>query len=150
MKELLQIGAAFIACSVFAILYNAQRNKILLCGLGGAISWISYIVIATQITNIFTISMLSAIVVTAYAEALARYTKCPATIYLIPSILPLVPGGSLYYTTNALVTNNKAQFAKYGQNTLYAALGIAIGIVVISIFVYYFNRYRRSRTNVPS
>ena len=66
-----------------------------------------------------------------YAEILARHMKCPATLFVVPAILPLVPGGSLYYTLDAAVHGDMAATKQIGSETLIAALAISAGISVV-------------------
>ena len=40
----------------------------------------------------------ASVVLTIYAEILARVVKCPATLFLVTAAVPLIPGGSLYNT----------------------------------------------------
>ena len=63
--------------------------------------------------------------------------KAPATVFLIPSIIPLVPGGRLYYTMRAIVDGDADSAKIYAMETIVIALGIAVGIVVISLVFYH-------------
>lgn len=38
-----------------------------------------------------------------WSEGMARVRKAPANIFMIPGIIPLLPGGALYYTMSALI-----------------------------------------------
>lgn len=82
-------------------------------------------------------NLIPAAVVTFYAEVLARIVKAPATVFLIPSIIPLVPGGRLYYTMRAIVDGEGNDARVYAMETLVIALGIAVGIVVVSLIFYH-------------
>ena len=82
-------------------------------------------------------NLITAAVVTFYAEVLARIVKAPATVFLIPSIIPLVPGGRLYYTMRAIVDGEGNDARVYAMETLVIALGIAVGIVVVSLIFYH-------------
>ena len=62
--------------------------------------------------------------------------KAPAIIFILPSIIVLIPGGSFYYTMSYLVNGNQQLFQEWGGRTLLSALGIAVGIIVAS-FVFY-------------
>ena len=57
-------------------------------------------------------------------------------------MIPLVPGGSLYYTMSNLIARNAEQAAVYGANTLRVALGIAAGMILASVTVDALNRVR--------
>ena len=67
-----------------------------------------------------------------WAEILARIKKTPAQQYLIVGLIPLIPGGTLYYVMNALVTQNWPQAEVYGGRTASFVLGIAAGVSVTS------------------
>ncbi len=82
-------------------------------------------------------NLIPATIVTLYAELLARLVKAPATVFLIPSIIPLVPGGRLYYTMRAIVDGNEIKAKIFAKQTLVIALGIAVGIVIVSLVFYH-------------
>ena len=72
--------------------------------------------------------MLAAAFAIVYAEVLARRLKTPATLFVVPAILPLVPGGSLYYTMENVVHGRMEAARSFGTQTLIAALALAAGI----------------------
>ena len=63
---------------------------------------------------------------------MARVMKAPATIFLIVGIIPLVPGGGLYYTMEALLSGDTALFAQTGLETAACAGAIAVGVSMVS------------------
>lgn len=142
MKLIIQLCAVFIGCIAFSLVYKAKLKRLIFCGIGASCTWLVYALTSSVSDNFLIISMTAAAFATLFAETFARITKAPATIYLIPCILPLVPGGSLYYATSALVNGQEEQFTYFGQRTLYTSLGISIGIIVISICVFYFKQWR--------
>ena len=73
---------------------------------------------------------LATIVTTLYSQALARIVKSPATLFLVPSVVPMLPGGYLYYTMLYAVQGNWEQFLSEGVLTLSTAAAIAVGIMV--------------------
>lgn len=143
--KLLQLLGAFVACFFFSIIYHAKKKRLALCALSGVVGWSAYLIAEWLQFDYFACYMLAAAVVTLYAELMARFTKTPSTIYLITGILPLVPGGSLYYATSALVANDNAKFNYYSHQTIITALSISVGIIAVTLFFYYFNRYLRNR-----
>ena len=82
--------------------------------------------------------MIASMIVAAWSEILARIMKAPTNIFLITGIIPLLPGGALYYTMNALLEENRGEFLRNGTSTITSTLGIATGIVIASVFVVYF------------
>lgn len=142
---LLQILGAFISCVGFAIIYRTKKNRLFLSGLTAALGWAACCVVQSQTESVFTIYFIGAAFVTLFSEVMARVTKAPATIYLVPGLLPMVPGGSLYYTTYALVTGDESGAAYYGTRTALAAIGIAFGLVVVSVIMHYYNEIKLKR-----
>ena len=69
---------------------------------------------------------------TAGGEVFARIEKTPTTTFLVPSIIPLIPGGSLYYTMNFALNKQWAAFSHRGFYTLQLALSLAVGIIAVT------------------
>ena len=59
----------------------------------------------------------------------------PTTAFIMPSVISLVPGGSLYYTLLHLINKDSASALTSGTNTLLTAGGIAVGIVIVSVIM---------------
>ena len=148
MDYLLQILGAFISCVGFAIIFRTKKKRLILSGLSAALGWAACCIVQSQTESVFTIYFVGAAFVTLFSEIMARMTKAPATIYLVPGLLPMVPGGSLYYTTYALVVGNKADVAFYGIKTALAAIGIAFGLVVVSVIMHYYNEFKLGKRTV--
>ena len=123
---------AFIACASFCFIFQVRKPLfILLCSLNGALSWLVYL-----LTDFFPAEaaryFVATIAVSALAEILARLLKAPATIFLVIGIIPLVPGGGLYYTMSHLLDGELALFTQTGLNTIAAAGAIAVGVSLVS------------------
>jgi uncharacterized membrane protein YjjB (DUF3815 family) len=63
-----------------------------------------------------------------YAELLAHWMRSPTTLFVIPAIIPLVPGSSLYYAMSSAVQRDLTNAREYGSQTLELALAIAAGM----------------------
>ena len=74
-----------------------------------------------------------------YSEIFARVAKTPSNVILIPSTIPLLPGGNLYYSLSCLIRGDGSGFSHYTKETVLAGLGIALGAVVVSIVVTFTN-----------
>ena len=62
---------------------------------------------------------------------MARVNKNPATGYLMVGLLPLVPGGGLYYTMRYGIEGDMSNFLNKGLNTLGIAGSLAVGILLV-------------------
>ncbi len=134
-----QIIAAVIGSLGFALIFNLKREKIFYALLGAGMGWAVYLICAQFTDNAFVTNMVASVFCTASAEFLARLRKAPSTLFLIVHILPLVPGGSLYYSMRSFVLKDQEAFTRHGLNTLYVSAGIAVGILVVTSCIYILN-----------
>ncbi len=132
-KYVVMILTAAVGTLGYCLLINVKRNKIVYGCLGGVVSTFLYCVCVEAGLTPLLQNLIPAAVVTLYAEVLARVV----TVFLIPSIIPLVPGGRLYYTMRAIVDGDADNAKSYAMETIVIALGIAVGIVVISLVFYH-------------
>ncbi len=129
-----QIAMAFIGSLSFALLYSIRGRKHWYAALGGVLGWAVYLLMGPWLGNDVIQYFFAATLVTLYAEVLARITKTPTTTYLIPSIIPLVPGSRLYYTMSYAVNGVWDQFIDSGLFTVALSAALAGGIMFASSF----------------
>jgi len=141
-KYFVMILTAAIGTVGYCLNINIKRNKIVYGCIGGTLSTFLYCVLVEAHLSLLLQNLIPAAVVTFYAEVLARVVKAPATVFLIPSIIPLVPGGRLYYTMRAIVDGEGNDAKIFAMETLIIALGIAVGIVVVSLVFYHISHKR--------
>ena len=78
---------------------------------------------------VLVVSMFSA----AYAELVAKHVRAPATLFLIPTLIPLVPGNSVYLMMLGLVRGDREAMELYGTLTAQWAVGLAAGISLVAV-----------------
>lgn len=127
---------AIIGTAGFCMVFNIKKNKLFYGCIGGTISAIVYFFCLEMGFSTLIANMIPAIAATLYSELIARVVKAPATVFLIASVIPLTPGGSLYYTMSNLVEGNYEMARQMGIKTILVALGIAFGIVFVSVIFY--------------
>ena len=135
--DFIRIVAAFIGVIGFSIFFNLKKERLLYAAVLGTFTGTIYIFGEKMFPeNVFLYNMIPALIGTFLSELSARWKKAPAVIFILPSIIILIPGGSFYYTMSYLVNGNKELFQAWGSRTILAALGIAVGIIVAS-FIFY-------------
>ncbi len=144
-NSLVQILASMVGCIGFFILFNIRGPGGFLCALGGTITWASYCLTAFFGGKVLMCYFIAALVAAAYSEIMARIRKSPAIAYLVISIFPLIPGASIYYTTNYFVLGDMSGFAAQGKHTIGIAGVIAVGILMISALVRLLNEWKHNR-----
>ena len=133
MKEILiQLVTAFLGALGVALLFGLHKRHLFFASLGGMITWGIYLLIHIFLQTPFLANLIASVFAVSFAEALAHWRKCPATLFVMPSIVPLVPGSSLYYTMSYAVQNDLDKAHIYGQQTLITALAIAAGISFVT------------------
>lgn len=130
--DLIQIITGFLGSLGFSMLFNIRGTKLVVASLGGLISWSVFLALAPLFPSETLRYFISAATVTLYAEVFARIMKTPTTTFLVPSLIPLIPGGSLYYTMNYALNKQWGLFAQKALYTLQLALALAVGIIAVT------------------
>lgn len=133
MRILLPCIYAFLSCAAFSIYFNVSPKRIPLTCFGGALGWLVYLLLdfPSDVPRYF----IATVVISVYAEVMARICKVPVTLFLTTAVLPLVPGGGMYYTMEYCLRGETALFVETGLNTLALAGAIALGIMLVSSLV---------------
>ena len=130
LNEVIQILAAFVGTLGFAILFNIRGMRLVAAAAGGLLSWFLFIVINKFIINEPVTYLIVACIISVYAEIMARVLKTPTTSFITASLIPLIPGGSLYYTMVHAFSGNYEAFLPKAIYTLQLASALALGIIV--------------------
>lgn len=146
MKDIcVQLLMAMLGSVCFAVIFNVHGKKIILAAIGGVINWGTYLTVLYSSESRILAFFITTVVVALMAEIFARLMKSPVIVLLVPMLIPLIPGGDLYYTMQNLLYNRTAEFAMYGQRVLQEAAAIAFGILIVTTFVQLITRIFRYR-----
>lgn len=139
---IIQIISAFVGSIGFAIFFKMKGKQIPFAGLGGAVTWAVYLAVQTQFDGYFVPYLVASIFVALYAEVMARINRAPAWIFITSAAVPLIPGGSLYYTMAGLVNGDQELFMTSGRAALIIALAISLGFVLEAIIARYYRMFK--------
>ena len=128
----------------FSILFYVHPRRLALATVGGVLTCAVYLLARHFIGGELLPNLLGALVGAGFSEICARLTKVPVPVYMVPCVIPLVPGSALYGTMFNFVAGNYASAATAALTSLEVALGIAGGIVVASV-IGLFIRPRKKR-----
>ena len=131
-SELIQIAAGLIGSLCFGILFNMRGKRLIAAAVGGLLSWGLFVVLSHFILNEPINYFIVAAVVSLYSEIMARALKTPAAPIVTTSLIPLIPGGSLYYTMSSAFESNFTMFLEKAVSTLKLACALALGIIVVT------------------
>jgi uncharacterized membrane protein YjjB (DUF3815 family) len=73
-------------------------------------------------------NFLAAVAVALVSQAMARHFKAPVILFVIPGILPMVPGAVMYRIVYSIVMGPENMVGTYLLETATAAGAIALGI----------------------
>lgn len=141
---IVQFIAGVISCIGFAYLFNCPQKAILKGAIVGGLGWLMYdYAVHVWHLSVVVSTFLGTLVLACGCEILARIEKDAVTIFIIPAILPLVPGAGLYYTLLYFIEGEFDMAASKGFDTLGCAAGIAIGIIFVSSLTRFITHLRK-------
>ena len=131
-EGIIHLVTAGLGALGFSLLFNVRKELLGAAAFGGFLDWGVYMLAEWFFGGgVFLPSVVAAAFASLYAEAMARVEKAPATVFYIPALIPLIPGGSLYYTMSYAVIRQWDMVKSYGASTAYCALGIAVGMSLV-------------------
>jgi uncharacterized membrane protein YjjB (DUF3815 family) len=150
MDYILPCVYAFLATLGFCIVFDIKKPSFLVVASAvGALGWLVFLLLQGATSEVLRY-FFATIVVSLLAEVSARILKAPATVFLIPGIVPLVPGGGLYYTMTYLLDGDFPGFADKGIQTASYAAAIAAGVSIVTSLVRMFLWKRPGRTKAKN
>ena len=145
---IIQFISAFLGSVFFAVTLNASRKEVVWSGLTGACGWAFYCILLELKISAFYSMFLATIIVSLISRFLSHIRQAPSTVFLIPGILPLVPGAGIYYTLCGVLEGNSLYGFYKGVETFKMAGAIALGIMIITSLPYKtFNFIKIKRKN---
>lgn len=141
-QALIIIVSGMLGTVGFSVLFRSDKHRIICNAVGGALTCVVYVICCRYFDHLFAQNFFPAVFATAYAEIMARIMQAPATPILACSIIPLVPGGKLYYTTYYFVMSQMDSFDASLSDTLKISAGLAVGIICISVVVHEITRHK--------
>jgi len=145
IKDIMEIITGFIGSFGFALLYNIRGKKLVAAAVGGLMSWALFIVLGWGIPDEAIRYFIVALTLSVYAEIMARILKTPTTTFIITSLIPLIPGSSLYYTMASAFKNNADSFMSNGIKTIELAGALALGIISATAITGFINKIKNLR-----
>lgn len=133
MEMIYSFFFAFVATMAFAVLFQSPGKILLTDGLIGAVGWIVFISLRDYSGySSFYANFLGAIALALLSELSARIFKQPATVFVIPGIIPLVPGLGIYKGMFAVINNDYSGGMEILLTAITDSCAIAVGVMLVS------------------
>ncbi|MCI6151678.1 threonine/serine exporter family protein [Fusobacterium perfoetens] len=123
-----QIIAAIITTFGFGIIFNIKNINLFYTSIGGGISWFIFLLGKSFFLNDGLNYFFATLTLAIYSEIIARKLKTPVTTILIAGLIPLAPGGDIYYTIYYFINRNYYIAVEKGISTFIIAGAMAIGV----------------------
>ncbi len=130
MNLFAQVMAALLGTIGFSIMFSVPREYYPLCGFVGGAGWLIYCLVLPH-ADAPEATLAAAILVVFLSRLFAVWRRCPVTIFLIPGIIPLVPGGDIYWMAYYIVRDQMELSADKGFEAVKIAVAIVLGIVFV-------------------
>ena len=138
-------AACTVALLGIAVIFDVPPKKMLWAMIGSIISCVIMLIGDKYGLDPLLSNMLATAVPCVYCEIMARVLKTPTTVFMIPSLLPLVPGSRLYYTMFYLFSGEQALFLENMLVAVKICTGIAMAIIVVTGAVRWLEAAKKQR-----
>lgn len=130
MSWLLHFVFSFASSYFFAVLFDAPKRLFFYAGIVGATGWMfSRVLLEIFSMHEIYATMFGSLVLGIMCHLMARILKEPATIFMVPGIIPFVPGGLAYKATSLLVQFEYNESLNTMLEVILIAGGVAVGLL---------------------
>ena len=130
IRLILQVLAASAGTVGFSLLFGVPVRYYTYCGLIGGIGWLVYLCLLPGTTATIA-TFCATVVIILLSRWFAVRKRCPATLFLISGIFPLVPGAGIYWAAYYTITHQLQLALETGYGAVKTAVAIVLGIVVV-------------------
>lgn len=122
----------FMACFGFCIVLHMHSPlQMVAACFGGVLGWAIYLLLESNLQETVCY-LIAAVAVTLYCERMARVFKEPVTGFLLIGIIPMVPGGPIYYTMEYCINGQTDLFLESFLRTFGIAGALAVGVLFVT------------------
>lgn len=132
----------FAASFFFALIMNAPRKTLIYSSMAASAGYLAYKIFRLEGHHLLAF-FLGTSLVAMIGEILARKLKMPATIFIFPGIIPIVPGLGLYETILAFVEDDIFLALETGANTILSIGCMAVAMALVSLLAFKFKMISR-------
>lgn len=127
----LQALAAFLSTMSFAAIFGVPRANYLMCGLTGTIGWLVYLLMLRTVgASIPVATVMATVTLSIVSRFGAVKSKCPATVFMLCGLFPLVPGGGIFWCIYYCTTSQLQSALSTGFVAAQVVICIVLGIVL--------------------
>lgn len=145
----IQVAGSFMAVLSFGLVLEMPKRYLGWSGLTGGVCWLVYLLVKVGAGSMLLAVFLSSLSVALMGHLFARVLRAPVSVFLVPGILPLVPGTSIYNSVYHVIRNSREQSMFYLVETLQIAGAIALAVFLMdSVFKLMVRRKRSKKKRI--
>lgn len=141
LKTLMEILLIGIGCGLLGIPMEAGNEDLPLNALLGGICYGSYLYVSRITGNLLLATFAGSLTLAFLAIYLTRRTKKPMQVYLVTSIIPLLPGYNIFRMVLSFIEADYADSLQNANLTLQILALIAISLIIASSVTRILKRY---------
>ncbi len=132
VENIIAVLAAVLGTVGFSLMLRLKHERLPVIAVSTALCYSIYLLCIHFNMAAFMANFLAALFAGFISEFLAKRIKAPVTVFLTPTILPLVPGSTLYYTIEAFFHGEFSDALHYFAQTGSTIGAILLGIVIVN------------------
>ncbi|MBR2473771.1 MAG: threonine/serine exporter family protein [Clostridia bacterium] len=149
--ELIRFLLVALGVIGFAIIFNIKPSRLFYVSVGGVGTYTIFSLLLSSMLPLFACALVASAFSALYSELCARILRAPSIVFLLPCTIPIVPGRSLYSAMSNLLSGNNSLSLEFLYNAASVGVGIACGIIFVSILfsiassarAYFFNSLKK-------
>ncbi|EGC0090380.1 threonine/serine exporter [Listeria monocytogenes] len=145
---IIQLVLSYVATVTFAIITNVPKRALNACGITGTLGWMAYWTLMQMDSGTGASSLAGAFVVAILSHFFAKHKKMPITIFNVPGIVPLVPGGLAYQAVRNFVLGDYTEAIGFSVQVTVVAGAIAAGLMLSEVFNHSIRAFRGRKERI--
>ncbi|GGI39411.1 threonine/serine exporter family protein [Mammaliicoccus stepanovicii] len=134
---------SFGASLLFALLFSSPKHLLLPAGLVGGIGWIMFKLGLGLDTSDIQSSFIGGFFVGIMSHMMSRRYLSPVILFIVPGIIPLVPGGTAYEAIKNLVLNDYHEALITMIKVALISSSIALGLLISDLLSKIYFKYQK-------
>lgn len=129
------VALAAVSALLFGVVYQCPWRAVLLAGLLAAVGWGVYAALAKVAHLMILPDFAGALAVGALAEVAAVWRRQPVSLFVVPAIIPFVPGYTAYQSMLTLIRGHFVSGLGLGLSAIVVAGSLAVGLALATAVV---------------
>lgn len=134
---------SFMSTVSFGVLTNVPRRTLLASGLIGSLGWMVYFLLREADYPLGFSNFIAAFLIGCLSIFFSRLKKIPMLVFIVPSLVPLVPGGPAYLAVREIVIGDGDKGLYYMLIVAVTAGAIAGGFVMTTLVEKLVSRFQK-------